>query len=276
MKNETIVFIGAGNMAGALIGGMLAEGLSPDQIWATDPDEKKLDALARHYKINTSIDNNTAVEKANVVVLCVKPQMMKNVCQHIAESLGKNRPLVISVAAGIQTQHMSNWLGDKHSIIRAMPNTPALIRAGATGLFANARVSEAQIALAENILRSVGVVLWVDDEAQMDYVTALSGSGPAYFFRVMEAIENAGESLGLPHEVAHLLTLQTALGAATLAMESSDDLKTLREKVTSPGGTTEQGLHQMNNHKIDRLFEETLKAASNRSKELAQQLGESE
>lgn len=275
MKNEKIAFIGAGNMAGALIGGMLAEGVNPSQIWASDLDENKLNALAEHSKINVTTDNQKAIEVADVVVLSVKPQVMKAVCESIAEPVKAKRPLIISVAAGIQVSHLNRWLDDHLSIIRAMPNTPALIRVGATGLFANQFTSEAQKGLAENILRAVGVVLWVHDEAQMDYVTALSGSGPAYFFRVMEAVERAGESLGLSHEVSRLLTLQTALGAATLAMESSDDLKTLREKVTSPGGTTEQGLNQMNNFNIDTLFEETLKAASNRSKELAKQFGES-
>jgi len=275
MKNETIAFIGAGNMAGAMIGGMLAEGITPKQIWATDLDEAKLNTLASHCNINVTTDNKTVLEVADVVVLSVKPQVMKDVCSNIAELAKEKKPLIISVAAGIQAKHLNNWLGDSLPIVRAMPNTPALIRAGVSGLYANEFVSETHRELAENILRAVGVVLWVEDEAQMDFVTALSGSGPAYFFRVMEAIEQAGESLGLPHDVSRLLTLQTALGSATLAMESSDDLKTLREKVTSPGGTTEQGLKQMNELNIDKLFEETLKAASNRSQELAKQLGES-
>ncbi|MDX1812254.1 MAG: pyrroline-5-carboxylate reductase [Gammaproteobacteria bacterium] len=276
MKNEKIAFIGAGNMAGALIGGMLAEGVSPDRIWATDLDEVKLNTLAAHCKINVTTDKATAIKAADVVVLSVKPQVMSQVCHEIADVMREHKPLIISVAAGIQAAHLNRWLGDHLAIIRAMPNTPALIRAGATGLFANQHASESHRELAENILRTAGLVLWVDNEAQMDYVTALSGSGPAYIFRIMEAMEQAGEALGLPHNVARLLTLQTTLGAATLAMESSDDLKTLRERVTSPGGTTEQGLKQMNEMNIDKLFEQTLKAASQRSQELAKQFGESE
>lgn len=275
MKSEKIAFIGAGNMAGALIGGMLAEGVSASQIWASDVSEEKLSSLAKHCGINVGSDNNKVIAEADVVVLALKPQVMKEVCQNIAEAINAKQPLVVSVAAGIKVEHLNQWFGDHLAIIRAMPNTPALIRAGATGLFANKHVTEEQKEIAENILRAVGVVLWVNDEKHMDYVTALSGSGPAYFFRVMEAIEQAGESLGLPHDVARLLTLQTALGAATLAMESSDDLKKLRERVTSPGGTTEQGLNQMNKHDIDQLFKETLQAASDRSQELAKQFGES-
>ncbi len=276
MQNEKIAFIGAGNMASALIGGMLAEGVAPEQIWATDVDEGKLNNLAARCHINTTTDNTLAIESADVMVLCLKPQVMKGVCQSIADVVKDRQPLVISVAAGIRTADLGKWFGDQLPIVRAMPNTPALIRVGATGLFANPHATETHRILAENILRAVGVVLWVAQEQQMDYVTALSGSGPAYFFRVMEALEQAGEALGLPHDVARLLTLQTALGSATLAMESSDDLHTLREKVTSPGGTTEEGLKQMAEHDIDALFQAVLKAASDRARELAQQFGETE
>lgn len=275
MKNETIAFIGAGNMASALIGGLTSQGVSPQQIWASDIDKAKLDALAEVCHVNVTDDNAKAINAADVVVLSLKPQVMHDVCQTIADIVKTKQPLIVSIAAGIQVKHLNQWFGDHLSIIRAMPNTPALIRAGATGLFANEHATEDQKGLAENILRAVGVVLWVADESHMDYVTALSGSGPAYFFRVMEAMEKAGESLGLPHESARLLTLQTALGAATLALESSDDLSKLREKVTSPGGTTEQGLNQMNKLGIDNLFKETLQAASDRAQELAKQFGES-
>ncbi len=275
MKNETITFIGAGNMTAALIGGMLAEGLSAKQIWATDIDQNKLDALAAHSGINVTTESDKAIAVAEVVVLSVKPQVMQSVCETIADAVKVKSPLMVSIAAGIQTTTLNQWLGASLPIIRAMPNTPALIRAGATGLYANAFVTEHHKGLAENILRAVGIVLWLQEEKQMDYVTALSGSGPAYFFRIMEAMEQAGESLGLSHEVARLLTLQTALGAAKLAMESSNDLKTLREKVTSPGGTTEQGLQQMDEHDIDELFKATLEAANKRSQELAKQFGES-
>ena len=159
--------------------------------------------------------------------------------------------------------------------MRAMPNTPALIQTGATALYANAQTSAEQRDLAESILRSAGLTLWIEDESQMDAVTALSGSGPAYFFRIMEAIETAGVELGLTQETAHLLTLQTALGAAKMALESSDAIAILRERVTSPGGTTEQGLRVMNEQNIDKLFADVLKAARDRSEELAKILAES-
>jgi len=160
-------------------------------------------------------------------------------------------------------------------VVRTMPNTPALVQTGATALYANPRVTEDQHDMAESIMRAVGLTLWVDDEALLDAVTALSGSGPAYFFRIMEALEAAGVELGLSREAAHLLTLQTALGAAKMALESEEPIATLRERVTSPGGTTEQGLQVMNENNIDRLFSEVLKAARDRSAELAKIFSES-
>lgn len=274
MEAQKIAFIGAGNMANALINGLIADGFPPENIWASDPSDKNLAALEQQLGIQTCSDNRVAVSHANVVVLAVKPQFIADICQEISEDVAVRKPLVISVAAGIEIHSITRHLSENTAIVRGMPNTPALIKTGATGLFANEYVSEEQRSVAEEVMRAVGVVLWVETEKQMDYVTALSGSGPAYFFRIMEAMEKSAVDLGLPVKTAHLLTLQTALGAAKLAMESQDGLGTLREKVTSPGGTTQQGLEAMNKANIDGLIDNTLKAASLRAAELAKEYGE--
>ena len=275
METKKISFIGAGNMASALIGGLIADGaFFPDNIIVSDINDTQLNKMESKFGIRSSCDNNKCVAHADVVVICVKPQMMAEICQEIASTVQKQKPLIISVAAGVTTQSLGRWLGAETAIVRAMPNTPALIKTGAAGLFANENVSEEQKELAERILRAVGLVLWVTAENDMDYVTALSGSGPAYFFRMMEAMENAAVELGLDKEVAHVLTLQTALGAAKLAIESSDSIAELREKVTSPGGTTEQGLAAMNAAGIDKMFQQTLKAARDRAKALSNEYGE--
>ncbi|MDP1708498.1 MAG: pyrroline-5-carboxylate reductase [Gammaproteobacteria bacterium] len=274
MKN-TIVFIGGGNMARSLIGGLIADGCTPGKIWVTDPDQDKLNALQRDYAVHTATSNHDAVLHAEILVFAVKPQALKIVACELGPLAQKHRPLVISIAAGIRESALSNWLGGNLALVRAMPNTPALVGSGATAMHANARVSEAQRSQAENILRAVGLTLWLTDESQMDAVTALSGSGPAYFFLVMEALEEAAIRLGLPRDTAHLLTLETAFGAAKMALESSEDCRALRVRVTSPGGTTEQALRVLQEGHIETLFESALRAAHARSVELAHLLGES-
>jgi len=274
MNNFNITFIGAGNMATALIGGLIHDNFPPTSICAADINDKQLTLLEQSCGIKISGDNNAAVSDADVIVLSVKPQMMGNICQEIATTVQQKQPLIISVAAGIQGKNFSHWLGEKTAIVRAMPNTPALIKAGATGLYANKHVTQSEREIAEKIMRAVGVVQWIDDEKHMDLVTALSGSGPAYFFKIMESMEKAACEMGLPPETAHLLTLQTALGAARLAIESDDALSTLREKVTSPGGTTEKGLEALQQANIEKTLYSTLEAATNRAVELAQEYGE--
>ncbi|MDH3325287.1 MAG: pyrroline-5-carboxylate reductase [Gammaproteobacteria bacterium] len=276
MEAKKIGFIGAGNMATALIGGLISDDdILPGNIIVSDINDQHLNDMESKFGIRSSGDNIKCVEYADVVVICVKPQMMNQICKEIAETVSLKQSLIISVAAGITTENFGNWLGGKTSVVRAMPNTPALIKTGAAGLFANENVSLAQKEIAENILRAVGVVLWVDKEKDMDHVTALSGSGPAYFFRMMEAMENAAIELGLEKETAHILTLQTALGAAKLAIESSDSISELRKKVTSPGGTTAKGLSTMQEEGVDGMFQKTLQAASNRAEELSKEYGES-
>ena len=274
MKDVNIAFIGGGNMATSLIGGLLADHVSPARLCVADRDPAQRERLAAQFGVRTCEDNATCAEDADVVVLAVKPQVLHEVCEGLADSVQRSRPLVVSVAAGVRTDSLQRWLGGNVAIVRAMPNTPALLQSGATGLYAGADVSEEQRDLAEAILRATGLTLWVDDEAQMDIVTALSGSGPAYFFRIMEGLEKAAIEQGLPAQSARLLTLQTALGAARMAIESSEPIATLRERVTSPGGTTEQGLLALEEGDIDALLGKVLKAARDRSQALAKLLDE--
>lgn len=267
-----IAFIGAGNMAKAIIGGLLAEGFKRINIVASGPRQETLDRVAAEYGINVTTDNQAAANTADVVVLAVKPQMLKEVCQGLADSLA-HKPLIISLAAGITTESMASWLGGDQAIVRCMPNTPSQLRVGASGLFANAHVSAAQKSTANTILGAVGIVQWVDDEALINPVTAVSGSGPAYFFLVMEAMIDAGVELGLSRESATELTLQTALGAAILAKQSAEDVAVLRRRVTSPKGTTEQAINSFENDQIRAMFSRAMTACSNRAVELSELLG---
>ncbi|MEE8379752.1 MAG: pyrroline-5-carboxylate reductase [Gammaproteobacteria bacterium] len=275
MKNVKLAFIGGGNMASSLIGGLVADHVDPKQISVADINDNQRENLAARYSVSTSADNQAIAAEADVVILAIKPQQLKSVCEELAPTIQQNNSLVVSIAAGIRSDDINKWLGGNAAVVRAMPNTPALVQTGATALFGNAQVSSKQRDLAESILRAAGLTLWVEDELQMDAVTALSGSGPAYFFRIMEAIESAGVELGLTKKTAHLLTLQTALGAAKMALESHESVAKLREQVTSPGGTTEQGLAALEKHNIDAVFSDVLKAARDRSEELAKILSES-
>jgi pyrroline-5-carboxylate reductase len=267
-----IAFIGAGNMAKAIIGGLLAEGFKRINLIATSPRQESLDKVAAEFGINISTDNTVAARMADVVVLAVKPQMLKEVCLGLADSL-EHKPLIISLAAGITTKSIATWLGAEHAIVRCMPNTPSQVRVGASGLFANAQVNPAQKSTANTILGAVGIVQWVDDEALINPVTAVSGSGPAYFFLMMEAMIDAGVELGLTRESATELTLQTALGAAILAKQSDVDVGELRRRVTSPKGTTEQAINSFENDQIRAMFSRAMTACSNRAVELSELLG---
>ena len=273
MTQQRLAFIGAGNMARSLVGGLIADGWDPGVIGVSDPDGNQLATLTAHFKVSTDTDNRTILAGRDVVVLAVKPQVMREVARGIAADIQQSRPLVISIAAGIRSSDLERWLGGDCAVVRCMPNTPALVQTGATALFATQKVSNEQRDLAESILRAAGLAVWVDDEELLDAVTALSGSGPAYFFLVMEALEEAGISLGLNDQTSRLLTLQTALGAAKMALESNDDTATLRQRVTSPGGTTERALEVLENGKLRALFVDALTAARDRSRELADQLG---
>jgi pyrroline-5-carboxylate reductase len=264
----TVTFIGGGNMAGSLIGGMVQSGHPVDAIRVADPDQGQRDNLGSRYGIATFDDNHAAVRDADVVVFAVKPQVFKDVATDLGSSLGDSPALVVSVAAGIQIPRMVEWLGVAPPIVRAMPNTPALLGCGATALYGSESVSGTQRDIAEQILASAGITVWVESEAQIDAVTAVSGSGPAYFFMLMEHMVSAGRKLGLSEAAATRLTLQTALGAARMALESGESPTTLREQVTSPGGTTERALQIFAQGGIEALVESALQGAHDRSVEL--------
>ncbi|GAB3341337.1 pyrroline-5-carboxylate reductase [Chromohalobacter beijerinckii] len=267
-----VTFIGAGNMASAIFGGMIEGGYPAEAITATARDTQTLDALASRYGIQTTSDNNVAVEHADVVVLAVKPQVMREVCHELRDSVQRQRPLIVSVAAGLGAETLDTWLGGDMAVIRCMPNTPSLVGQGASGLYANARVSEEQKQLATSLLEAVGLVEWVADETLLEAVTAVSGSGPAYFFLIMEALEDAGKKLGLPADSARRLALQTAYGAASMARESEFEPAELRRRVTSPNGTTERAINSFEDDGLRRLFENATQACATRARELADEL----
>jgi pyrroline-5-carboxylate reductase len=268
-----LAFIGGGNMAAALISGLTKRGLPPERVMVADPSQEQLQSVARDYGVQTAADNAGAVQGAEVVVLAVKPQQMRSVALGLAPHLASSRPLVISVAAGIPHASLARWFGPQIPVIRTMPNRPALNGFGATGLFAPAGVGAAYRALAETIMAAVSATVWVEHESQMDTVTAVSGSGPAYFFLFMEALEAAAHERGLPTEVAHRLTLETAFGAAQMARQSADSLATLREKVTSKGGTTAAALEVLNAAGLRAIVAHAVAAADRRSAELAAEFG---
>ncbi|EJM71756.1 pyrroline-5-carboxylate reductase [Pseudomonas sp. GM55] len=271
MSKTRIAFIGAGNMAASLIGGLRAKGLEAAQIRASDPGEETRARVSAEHGIETFADNAQAIVGADVVVLAVKPQAMKAVCEALRPSL-KPDQLVVSIAAGITCASMNNWLGAQ-PIVRCMPNTPALLRQGVSGLFATAEVTAEQRQQAQELLSAVGIALWLDEERQLDAVTAVSGSGPAYFFLLIEAMTAAGVKLGLPADIAAQLTLQTALGAAHMAVSSDVDAAELRRRVTSPAGTTEAAIKSFQAGGFEALVETALGAAAHRSAEMAEQLG---
>lgn len=276
MNDTRLCFIGAGNMARSLIGGLLADRCPADQIRASDPDANQRDYIRQRFGIEVFENNAEAIAGAHVVVLAVKPQILRDVATAIAPLLDAGNPLVISIAAGVRAADLDRWLGGNRPVVRCMPNTPALVQSGATALYATPAVNDAQRNLAESILRAVGLTLWVDDEAQMDAVTALSGSGPAYFFLMIEAMQQAGADLGLPADTARLLAIQTAFGAARMALESEDEPGQLRERVTSPGGTTERALAALEEGGYRELIASAMRAAQARSCELADDLGADE
>jgi pyrroline-5-carboxylate reductase len=274
MTQETIAFIGGGNMATSLVAGLIADGHDPQGLIVSDPDKDKLSALMSRFGVRTTDDNAKAVGGADLAVLSVKPQMASQVCRKLASEMGAQRPLVVSVMAGIRERSIQEWLGGDVPLVRAMPNTPAMIQSGAIVLHATPEATASQRSRAETILRAGGLTRWVEQEEQMDAVTALSGSGPAYFFLLMEILEQAGADLGLDPENARLLTIQTALGAARMAMESDDSPRELRERVTSPGGTTERALDVLESGDIRTLVTRAVSAARARSEELSGMLAD--
>ena len=274
MTTARIAFIGGGNMATSLIAGLVADGHAPHTIQVADPSQDRRDLLQARFGVRAFANNADAIANADTIVLCVKPQMAAAVCTDIAALVVINQPLVISVMAGVPERAMQRWFGAPLPVVRAMPNTPAMVQTGAIGLHASLEVDAEGRNRAETILRAAGLIRWVEDEARIDAVTAISGSGPAYFFLLMEALEEAGIALGLDAQTARLLTIQTALGAAKMAMESDSPPSRLREQVTSPGGTTERALAVFHEADLSALVARAARAARDRAAEISQTLSE--
>ncbi|NOR43627.1 MAG: pyrroline-5-carboxylate reductase [Gammaproteobacteria bacterium] len=271
-----IGFIGGGNMAGSLIGGLINSGHLATDIIVNEPDDARCKALTEEFSVSTGPDINI-LDDCETIVLAVKPQILRTVCLQLAKRPTDNR-LFISIAAGVKSTDIQRWLSQSNSsqqqaIVRCMPNTPALLQCGASGLFANESVTGIQKQQAENVLNAVGLVIWVESEDLLNAVTAVSGSGPAYFFLLMEAMQKAGEKLGLTTEIAQQLVLQTALGAARMATESDIPPADLRKNVTSKGGTTEQAILSFQSVNFQEIVFQALKAANDRSISLADELG---
>jgi pyrroline-5-carboxylate reductase len=272
MNNKTLVFIGGGNMASALINGLIDDGMTAKNIIVAEPNADRREQLSAQFGIRTADNNRDAAKEADILVLAVKPQVLREVAMELAPALGKST-LCLSIAAGIRHSSLQRWLGADIPIVRVMPNTPAMINAGASGLFAPSTVNIEQRDTAEHIMRATGIAVWLDNEDQMDALTAVSGSGPAYFFLFMEAMERSAKEFGLTEKTAHLLVLQTALGAARMALECASGLEDLRHSVTSPGGTTEQALNSFKQQGLEQMVKDALSAARDRSIELSESLG---
>lgn len=269
-----INFIGGGNMARAIIGGLKHNGMQMSAITVLELDAQKRAELAQEFGVNVtdSYDEFSSTDVSNdVIVLAVKPQQLKQVCDELRPHLQSQ--LVVSIAAGVRSKDISRWLNNYAAIVRVMPNTPAQIQAGISALYAMPNVSANQRDHAQTILAAVGKTLWLDAESKMDAVTAISGSGPAYVFYLIEALQDAGIALGLDAEASKLLALQTFAGASQLAVQSHDDVQTLRAQVTSKGGTTEQGILALENADIKDIMRRAAKAAADKSVMLGDQLG---
>lgn len=271
-KIANIAFIGAGNMARSLLGGLLKQGYPAENLACSDPVEASLEAVAALGAVTTSTSNVDIIEHADIVILAVKPQVMMGVLTPLQDVLMAKKPLLVSIAAGLACDSLQDWAGKDVPIVRCMPNTPALLQVGATGLYATNKVSAEQQKMAEVILSAVGIVVWVAEEAELDAVTAVSGSGPAYFFLLMEAMQAAGQQLGLSAEASEQLTQQTALGAARMALESDVDVTELRKRVTSPNGTTQAAIENFQANDLSRIVDQALQAAFDRSQALAKEL----
>lgn len=271
-KGVKVAFIGGGNMAGSLIGGLISHGCAPEQFRVADPDPSRRDRLRRSFGIEATADNRAAAEGADVVVLATKPQVASVALRSLAPAIGES--LHLSVMAGIREADVRRWLDSEGPIVRAMPNTPALLGCGVTGMHAGASVTDDQRELAEGVMRASGAVVWVEEESLLDPVTAVSGSGPAYFFLLMEAMTSTGIEMGLDPEAARLLTQETALGAARMALESDADVGELRQRVTSPGGTTAAAMEVLKSRDVPEAIRAAVRAARERAAELAEEYGE--
>ncbi len=267
-----VAFIGAGNMGGAILRGLVKQGYPLSALMATGRDAAHLEQLAQETGVSITNNNQQAAAWANVLVLGVKPQVMQDVCLELAATVQQQKPLLLSIAAGLTSDTLLGWLGGNLPLVRSMPNTPSLLGAGVAGLYATASVSPQQRQWVETISTAVGTAHWVTEETQLDAVTAISGSGPAYYFLFTEALAAAGEKLGLTPELALQLAKSTAAGAGRMLVESADAPAELRRKVTSPGGTTEQAIQTFIDQGLPELVEAATQAAANRAAALAESL----
>lgn len=265
---DSIAFIGGGNMARSLIAGLVRQGVPGERIRVAEPMDTLREALVRDFGVQAFASAEEAVVGASTWVMAVKPQVMRAVCTGLATAAG-SRPLVVSIAAGITGAQLDRWLGGGQAVVRAMPNTPALLGAGVTGLHANARVGAAQREQAARLLASAGATVWIDEEARMDAVTAVSGSGPAYVFLLAEAMEAAALQQGLPPEAARTLVVQTVLGAARMLAEAGEDPAELRRRVTSPNGTTQAAIETFQAGDFEALTAKAIANAAERGRELS-------
>lgn len=270
--SPTISFIGAGNMARAIIGGMLDSGFKAANIWVSAPDDNHLQSIRKQFGVSVTTDNRYCAQQADIVVLAVKPQVMADVCSDIAPVVQNTRPLMVSIAAGLKAATLDEWLGGGLPLVRVMPNTPSLVGKGAAGLYANDQVKDKQKAMVESVFNSIGSALWVDDESLLHAVTALSGSGPAYFFLMLEALEEAATEAGIASATARALAIQTMAGAAEMAGRSEHDPGQLKRNVMSPGGTTEQAIRTFEDGGLRDLVKKAYSSAYKRSEEMAEEL----
>lgn len=272
--HPTLAFIGGGNMARSLIGGLIRQGWPATRIACADPYEPSRTALAEEFGIRTSAENGAIAQGSAVWLLAVKPQMMKAVCTELHTTSQSQKPLVLSIAAGISLNSLAAWLGAEARLIRSMPNTPALLGAGVTALFAQPAVSAEERGLAQRLLAAAGSTVWLESEALMDAVTAVSGSGPAYFFLLIEAMQAAARAQGLPPDVAAKLVTETALGAARMVCEGGEDAALLRQRVTSPGGTTQAALEVLERSGFREHVQQAIAKATQRGAQLSLQFGD--
>lgn len=267
--SDSITFIGGGNMARSLIGGLIAAGKAADKIRVAEPVETLRQTLAADFSVQVFAQGQEAVKGSAIWLLAVKPQVMKSLCQSLVEQAQAQKPLLVSVAAGITSEQISNWLGGGLAVVRTMPNTPALLGAGVTGLYANSQVTQSQRQAAQALLQGAGATVWIDNENLMDAVTAVSGSGPAYVFLLAEAMQAAGEAEGLSAEAARSLTIQTLLGAAKMLTHDDTPAAELRRRVTSPGGTTQAAIESFEADDFRAIVARAIHAARQRGIELA-------
>lgn len=268
-----LAILGGGNIGRALLGGLLRQGTRPEHLHVGEAEAAARETVARDFGITAVADNLDAAGRADLIVLAVKPDQIRSVVRSLRPVLDQRRPLLVSVAAGIRTAALQSWAGQHIGVVRAMPNRPALVGAGVTGLFAPQQVSSAQRRLAAQVMQAVGEVVWLDAEDDLDIVTALSASGPAYFFLLAELLARGAADLGLQSAAAHRLAIATLYGSGQLAQASDGDLARLRAEVTSKGGTTAAALGVLNGPQLQQLVNGALAAASRRSRELADEHG---